>query len=174
YPWQHQLSARRHDALDRSCGFVTVAEHRPGPLTDTPNLWMNGEKGGRLQTVAFISSRRRCSTAATMLATRDFAYRRDLLRHLRENGPAIERTESQRPRRSRAHSTFRLSLRTSVPHLVSSLSMSLAYVSGVEVRGSPPSARMRCLTSGVSTSARSAALRRSTIGRGVPAGASTP
>src|SRR5215510_8168848 len=72
------------------------------------------------------------------------------------------------------HSTFRLSLRTNVPHFFSSLSMSLAYSSGVEVRGSPPSATMRCLTSALSASARSATLRRAMIGGGVPAGASSP
>ena len=55
-------------------------------------------------------------------------------------------------------STFRLSLRTSTPHFASSPSMSLAYSSGVDVKGSPPSAWMRCLTSSLATNERNAAL----------------
>src|ERR1035437_7507105 len=42
-------------------------------------------------------------------------------------------------RRKPGHSTFKLSLCTSAPHLVSSLSMSAAYSAGVEVSGSPHS-----------------------------------
>ena len=118
-----------------------------------------------------ISRRRRLPPTSTMCASRATDTSRSSCRS------AIASRYRCAPERSAmraAHSTLRLSLRTSVPHFVSSLSMSRAYSSGVEVKGSPPSARMRCLTCSVSTSARKAALRRSMIGRGVPAGASTP
>src|SRR3954462_1677391 len=72
------------------------------------------------------------------------------------------------------HSTLRLSLRMSADHLASSLSMSAAYSSGVEVSGSPPSEWMRCFTSSLLTSLRNSALSLSTISRGIPAGPSTP
>ena len=52
--------------------------------------------------------------------------------------------------------------------------MSAAYSSGVLVRGSPPSVLMRFLISSVFTSFCSAVLSLSTIGRGVPGGASKP
>src|SRR3954452_21721793 len=82
--------------------------------------------------------------------------------------------EGSRDERGDDHSTFRLSLRISTPHFASSLSMSAAYSSGVEVSGSPPSEWMRCFISSVPTSLRSSALILSTIGRGIPAGPSTP
>ena len=50
----------------------------------------------------------------------------------------------------RRHSTLRLSLRMSVPHFSLSFAMSAAYSSGDDGSGSPPSAAMRALTSGVS------------------------
>src|ERR1035437_6141283 len=77
-------------------------------------------------------------------------------------------------RRKPGDSTFKLSLCTSAPHLVSSLSMSAADLAGVEVSGSPPSKWMRFFTSSVSTSLRNSALSLSTISVGVPAGASKP
>src|SRR5436190_4463703 len=80
----------------------------------------------------------------------------------------------QQGKRSDDHSTLRLSLRMSVDHLVSSLSMSAAYSSGVEVSGSPPSEWMRCRTSSLATSLRNSALSFSTIPLGIPAGPSTP
>src|SRR4051812_12476377 len=59
-------------------------------------------------------------------------------------------------------------------HLVSSLSMSAAYSSGVEASGSVPSAASFCLNSSVMTALRKAALSLSMIGFGVPAGATMP
>ena len=53
-------------------------------------------------------------------------------RKSRNLGPRFRGDER---RHGTGHSTFRFSLRTSVPHFVSSLSMSLAYSSGVEVKG---------------------------------------
>ncbi len=59
-------------------------------------------------------------------------------------------------------------------HWVSSWSMSTAYSSGVLGSGSAPSIASRLRTSSDVSVARSAVLRRSMIGRGVPAGATRP
>jgi hypothetical protein len=45
-PWRLQLVADGHNALDRSCGFVT------GRRTSPRTVWINGERG-RLQTGGF-------------------------------------------------------------------------------------------------------------------------
>ena len=62
----------------------------------------------------------------------------------------------------------------SVPHFSLSFAMSAAYSSGDDGSGSPPSAAMRALTSGVSMPARSTTLSLSMMAFGVPAGASRP
>jgi hypothetical protein len=69
---------------------------------------------------------------------------------------------------------FRPGFFTIADHLVSSRSMSAAYASGVEASGSAPSAAILSFSSSEVTVACSAALSFSTIGRGVPAGATMP
>src|SRR6476620_4217884 len=76
--------------------------------------------------------------------------------------------------RELAQSTFAPDVLTIADHLVSSRSMSAAYSSGVDASGSAPSSARRDLNSSEVTAARSAALRLSMIGRGVPAGATIP
>src|SRR4029079_8230480 len=72
------------------------------------------------------------------------------------------------------HSTLRLSFLISADHRVMSRSTIALYSSGVLETACPPSAAMRFWTSGLEMAVRIAALILSTMGFGVPAGASNP
>jgi len=64
--------------------------------------------------------------------------------------------------------------RMTAAHLVSSWSITAACCSGVDGSGSAPSLTIRLRTSSLASAARNSLFSRSTIGRGVPAGASNP
>jgi len=78
-----------------------------------------------------------------------------------------------RHRRPFPHSPFKPIACTSFDHRFSSRSISATYSSGAPGIGSAPSSASRFRTSSVASSAFNSRFSRSTIGRGVPAGASS-